>query len=652
MSSRRGLYLGRGWVVVRGLLLALAGPAWAEDSFLDPEKAFSLSARATDPLHVALRFDIAPGYHLYRARFQVKAEPASLALGELALPPGLPEFDIASQKQVEVYKAPVTLVLTLREPVRSAFKLMVGNQGCADKGLCYPPQLRAIKLTPNPGDAVGWTVAALSEAQSDAWPPTGADQAGLPNAALQASASTANPAATLSPSLADPTQPSRFASVLQSRSLLAVAGVFLLAGLLLSLTPCVLPMIPILSSIIVGQAGPVSRSRGFSLALAYSLGMAGVYTGFGMAAGLMGEGLAAALQNAWVLGGFALLLAGLSLSMFGVYELQLPSGLQSRLAQLSGRLQGGQYAGVLLMGGLSALIIGPCVAAPLAGALVYISQTRDVLLGGVALFAMAAGMSVPLLLVGLSAGALLPRAGRWMESVKHFFGMLLLGTALWMISPVLPVWALMLGSALLLLACAVYLGAFERLDLISPGRALTKAGGLLLAALAGLQLVGAASGGGSLLQPLQHLALPSAVASGSAVAGAQPIAALRFEPVADLAGLQQAVAASSQPVLLDFYADWCVACKEFESLTLKDTGVRRELAAYKLLRIDVTANSAADKAVLRHYSLFGPPALLFMNRSGREIESHRVIGFQDASRFSKHLASLAALRSGSEAGLR
>ncbi len=618
------------WASVLALLLAV--PAWAADSFLDPEQAFALSARATDARHIELRFDVAPGYHLYRERFQISAEPLKLALGELQLPRGVSEYDSALQQQVEIFKSAVTLVLPLGEMPRSPFKLLVSNQGCADKGLCYPPQQRALRVTPSDG-AAGWTIAALIDEPSAAADPV--------------------VAATAAPALgaeAAAVQPGRFASALQTRSLLTVAGVFLLAGLLLSLTPCVLPMIPILSAIIVGQAGRVSRLQGFSLALAYSLGMALVYTGFGMAAGLMGEGLAAALQNAWVLGAFALLLAGLSLSMFGVYELQMPNSLQNRLSQLSGRLRGGQHVGVLVMGGLSALIVGPCVAAPLAGALVYISQTRDMWLGGLALFSLACGMSVPLLLVGLSAGTLLPRAGAWMERVKHFFGLLLLSVALWMVQPVLPVWALMSGAALLLLACAVYLGAFDRLERITPGRAMTKAAGLLLAAVAGLQLVGVMSGGQSLLQPLQHLTLARAGAGvGPAVQDE-----LRFERVADLAELQRVVSQTTQPVLLDFYADWCVACKEFEASTLSDAGVRRQLAGYKLLRADITANSAADKALLRQYVLFGPPALLFMPQGGVELESHRVIGFQDAVSFAGHLASVAsvATRLAADAALR
>jgi thiol:disulfide interchange protein DsbD len=590
------------------LVSTMALPAIAADSFLEPELAFPISAKAIDRQNIELRFDVVPGYHLYRERFNARAEPAHVVLGELQIPRGLPDFDIALNKQVEIFKNAVTLILPLTQAPQSEFKLIVGNQGCADKGLCYPPMERALKLTPT---AAGWTISAMTEAQAEAWKP------GLSDSATATE------------------QTGRYAAALQSRSLLAVAGLFLLAGLLLSLTPCVLPMIPILSAIIVGQSGKVSRARGFSLALAYSLGMALVYTAFGMAAGLAGEGLAAALQNAWVLGAFALLLAGLSLSMFGVYELQLPSAMQNRLTEMSGRLKGGQHLGVLLMGGLSALIVGPCVAAPLAGALVYISQTKDVLLGGLALFSMACGMSVPLLLVGLSAGTLLPRAGGWMERVKHFFGVMLLAVALWMVSPVLPAWALIAVAALLLLACAVYLGAFERMEAVTPGRALTKAGGLALAALAGLQLVGLVSGGTSLMQPLQHL-----VSSGKTGLPAFEANELKFERVADLASLQQVVSQSSQPVLLDFYADWCVACKEFEALTLSDPAVRRQLAGFKLLRADVTANSSADKELLRKYALFGPPAILFMKQDGLELASHRVIGFQDAAAFTQHLLNL------------
>ena len=627
--------LKRLWIPLGMLaLLAASGIVRAADEFLDPEVAFKLSARAVDAERIEIRFDIAPGYYLYGDKFSVEAMPGTVQLGELRVPKGKTKFDETFQKEVEYFRDSATLVAPLAKASSAPFKLIVGNQGCADKGLCYPPMQRAFKVETGAGGMAKLSL--LTEAQSAAWTP---EEGGLPAVAAATSttsttaATTAVTGATASTGAAS--EPAQFAQALQSRSLLTVAGVFLLAGLLLAFTPCVLPMIPILSSIIVGQSGPVSRSRGFGLALAYSLGMALVYTAFGMAAGLAGEGLAAALQNAWVLGAFALLLAGLSLAMFGVYELQMPARIQTRLSQWSGRLQGGQHAGVFLMGGLSALIVGPCVAAPLAGALVYISQTRDVLLGGVALFALASGMSVPLLLVGLSAGSLLPRTGVWMERVKHFFGVMLLAVALWLVSPVLPSWAMMLGVAALLLACAVYLGAFERLsESVTPGRAVTKGMGLMLAVLATLQLAGMASGGRDLLQPLQHL---SAGVGGPLGPTASNQAELKFQTVANLAALDAAVRVSNKPVMLDFYADWCVACKEMEALTFADESVRKRLAGMTLLRANVTANSADDKALMRKYGLFGPPALLFFAPAGPELSRARVIGFQNARMFGEHL---------------
>ena len=615
-------------------LLALNTGARAADEFFDPEVAFKLTARAADAQRIEIRFDIAPGYYLYGDKFSVEAVPAAVRVSDVQVPKGKVKFDETFQKDVETFRDSATLVAQLAQSAAAPFKLLVGNQGCADKGLCYPPMQRAFNVEPGPGGALKLTL--LTEAQSAGWTPTtaGATASTAPKGAAGFASSAVGAVAGAA------TETGQFAQALQSRSLLTIAGVFLLAGLLLSFTPCVLPMIPILSSIIVGQAGHVSRGRGFGLALAYSLGMALVYTAFGMAAGLAGEGLAAALQNAWVLGAFALLLAGLSLAMFGVYELQMPAAVQTRLTQWSGRLQGGQHAGVFLMGGLSALIVGPCVAAPLAGALVYISQTRDVLLGGVALFALATGMSVPLLLVGVSAGSLLPRAGLWMERVKHFFGVMLLAVALWLVSPVLPGWALMLGVAVLLLVCAVYLGAFERLpEAVTPGRAVTKGVGLMLAVLATLQLAGMASGGRDLLQPLQHLAAGGG--QGSAVAANK--GELKFQTVANLAALGAAVQSSNKPVMLDFYADWCVACKEMEALTFADEAVRKRLAGMTLLRVDVTANSADDKALMRKYSLFGPPALLFFAPAGEELSQARVIGFQNAKAFGEHLDRIEAM---------
>ena len=606
--------------------VALALPAiaaQAAETFLDAAQAFRGSARVIDATTLELRFDIAPGYHLYRERLAIALAGGAATLGMAPLPAGTREHDGNFDKEVEVYRD----ALVLRLPVSAAdgadgavLRLQVEHQGCADQGLCYPPQTSALDVRTGDGNLIS----AVWHADAETAPPGPAliAIAALPGAV-------AGPAAEAAGSVE---------TALRSGNLLTIAGVFLLAGVLLSFTPCVLPMVPILSSIIVGQGAPASRLRGFSLAVAYSLGMALVYTAFGVVAGLLGEGLAAALQNPWVLGAFALLLATLSLSMFGVFEIQVPGALQDRIGAVSNRLRGGRHAGVFVMGGLSALIGGPCVAAPLAGALVYISQTRDVLIGGVALFSLACGMSVPLLLVGLSAGSLLPRAGAWMVRVKTFFGVMLLAVALWLVSPVLPAWALMglLGSGALM--AAVYLRVFDRLAPEAGGPArFAKGLGVVLAVLGTTQIVGAMSGGADVTQPLRHLAR----ADGGDVTGA-PAAALRaveFKRVRSLAELDAALQAADRPVMLDFYADWCVSCKEMEHQTFSDPAVRQRLAGAVLLQADVTGNSAEDKALLKRFGLFGPPGVLFFDARGGEAAASRVIGFMPPESFGRALSA-------------
>lgn len=639
-----GLPLLRQLVALFGLMVLLlsGGIARAADDFLEPDQAFKLSARVADAATIELSYQIAPGYYMYRERFAIEAAPAEVQLGEAAYPKGKVKFDETFQKEVETFRDGLRIPL----PVRAApgeFKLTVTSQGCADKGLCYPPRPQVLKVLV--ADGALRQVTLLGDEAGAAWQPAagpalalggqGGGSAGAASAAAASSPGAVAGAAKSEPATAGGVAGGAGGGVegaLRSGSLWTVVGVFLLAGLLLSFTPCVLPMLPILSSIIVGQGAPVSRPKGFVLSLAYSLGMALVYTAMGVAAGLAGEGLAAALQNPWVLGAFALLLVGFSLSMFGFYELQLPSALQNRLSATSGRLQGGSYAGVFLMGGLSALIVGPCVAAPLAGALVYISQTRDVLLGGAALFALACGMSVPLLLLGLSAGSLLPRAGAWMEGVKRFFGVLLVAVALWMVAPVLPTWVAMAAWGVLALGSAVQLRAFDHLPDDAAGlRRIAKALGVALALAGAAQIVGLLSGGRDLLQPLAHLRA-AAVAPGTAAPAAAGHA-LAFQRVKTLAELEAAVRSAGRPVMFDFYADWCVSCKEFEQFTFSDPQVRARLANVLLLQVDVTANNADDKALLKRFGLFGPPAILFFDPAGQELADRRVIGFQNVAQF-------------------
>ncbi|HSI56284.1 MAG TPA: protein-disulfide reductase DsbD, partial [Ideonella sp.] len=493
-------------------------------------------------------------------------------------------------------------------------------QGCADRGLCYPPQRGSVSWQREPGGALSVSWAAADDfADAPAAGPASAP------AAIAAPA----PAATAAAAIPNDIPNDSSAAALRSGSLLKVVGMFLLGGLLLSFTPCVLPMLPILSSIIVGQGEAVSRGKGFGLALAYSLGMALVYTSAGVVAGLLGAGFAAALQNPWVLGSFAALLSLLALSMFGVWEFQMPGFIQERVNGASNRLTGGRHLAVFAMGGLSALLVGPCVAAPLAGALLYISQTRDVVLGGAALFALAAGMSVPLLLLGLSAGSLLPRAGRWMEHVKTFFGVLLLAVALWLVSPVLPIQATMGVAGAGALVLLVGLGAFE-----ATRTRVLRGLSLVLGLWAVAVLAGSLSGGDSLLQPLRHLARAG---QGGDVARAEAKAGPAFQRITRLEELDAALRTAARPVMLDLYADWCVSCKEMEHLTFSDPAIRPRMERALLLQADVTADTAEAKALMRRFGLFGPPAVLFFDAQGSELPTARTIGYEAPEAFARRL---------------
>lgn len=584
------------------LTFMLSPLASAEEDFLEPEKAFRFSAKMIDAQTAEVTYRIADGYYMYRERFAFRAEGATL--GEPQIPSGKVKFDETFQKDVETYRKSVTI----RMPVQAtgAFRLTATSQGCSDKGLCYSPMESTENLSAGGRGTLLDTVAALR----------GDTQIDRP-------VITPSPVASVTEIDAPvDTEMGRIESALQSGKLLAILPLFLLLGVGLSFTPCVLPMVPILSSIIVGEGASIKRRRSFGLAVTYSLGMALVYTALGIAAGLVGEGLAAALQNPWVLTAFALLMVALALSMFGVYQLQAPAAMQAALTQVSNRQRAGKSAGVFAMGAISALIVGPCVAAPLAGALVYISQTRDVVVGGGALFAMAAGMSVPLLLIGASAGSLLPRAGAWMDGVKRFFGVLMLAVALWMVSPVIPVWAQMTGWA----ALGIGYGAYLLWN--TPAGWFAKAAGLVFVAVGLTQLIGVATGGRDALMPLAHL-------TGNVQHGPT------FQRVRSVAELETALARTGgRPAMLDFYADWCVSCKEMEKLTFTDPQVRAIMDRIVLLQVDVTANNADDKALLKRFGLFGPPGILFFDAEGREIPKARVIGYQNASRFLQSLSAV------------
>jgi thiol:disulfide interchange protein DsbD len=609
-----------------GALLFFA-PVVKSTEFLDPAVAFQPAARALDDRTLEVRFVIAPGYYLYRDRFRFAAD--NVTLGAPQLPPGK-EKDDESFGKVAVFYNNVAIRLPVERnasgPLR--FTLQVTSQGCAESGLCYLPQTQdlAVEVPAEGAAPVALTTDTGSGANGGAGDAS-AGQGGAQGGGQDESGF--------------------FAATLGQAGFWGKLSLFFLAGLGLAFTPCVFPMLPILSSLIVGHADhdkreTVSKRRAFLLSLFYVLGMSLAYAAAGVAAGFSGSLLSNALQNAWVLSTFAGLFVLLAFAMFGFYTLQMPAFLQSALAARSHRLRGGHFFAVFVMGALSALIVGPCVAAPLAGALIYIGTTGDAILGGAALFVMALGMGAPLLAVGVSAGALLPRAGAWMEHVKKGFGVLLLATAVWLVSPVVPALAVMLAYASILLVAAIYLRALDSLPHEAGGwRRFWKGVGVVMLIWGAALFVGALAGGRDPLQPLAILHADGG--NGGAVA-----APLAFERVADLAALDarlQSVSTTNRPVMLDFYADWCVSCKEMARFTFSDPDVRAQLEGFIRLQADVTANSDADKALLQRFGLYGPPGIIFFTAKGQEIPKLRVVGFLDAPRFGTLLRQVSKIES-------
>jgi thiol:disulfide interchange protein DsbD len=588
------------------LLLLLPAVAVPADDLLAPEQAFRFSARALDAKNIEIRYDIAEGYYLYRDKFKFSADPAEAKPGQAQFPPGKVKDDEFFGK-VETYRNEVKIRLPVDAPAElDAVKLTVTSQGCADIGVCYPPNPQTTRVVLAAVSTSDAAKTPLAEALGEAMP--------------QSSAPSRQPAAGAEPG----DESSRIAHFLKQASFWLIIVSFFGFGVLLAATPCVFPMIPILSGIIVGQGHAIGRGRALSLSLAYVLGMAVTYAVAGVAAGLSGALLSSALQNPWVLGSFAVVFVILALSMFGFYELQMPAFLQSRLSDEANRQRGGSVSGVAMMGVLSAVIVGPCVAAPLAGALLYIAQTRDALLGGTALFFMALGMGAPLIALGVSTHALLPKAGAWMEAVKKFFGVMLLAVAIWLVSPVVPPVLSMLAWAGLLIFSAIYLHALDPLPANAHGWQRFWKGVGVVALLVGASLVvGVLAGSRDPLQPL-------AVLRGMAASGES---AVKFERVRTSEELDARLRSAGRPVMLDFYAEWCVSCKEMERFTFTDPAVQTRMRQMVLLQADVTDNTDADKALLKRFGLFGPPGIIFFDGQGNEISSQRVIGFQSTDKF-------------------
>jgi thiol:disulfide interchange protein DsbD len=594
-----------------------------EDDILPVEEAFRFAAEVAAPDRLRLTWDIAPDTYLYEEKIELALEDAAgVQIGAYELPAAEIKPDTVRPDgtigDVAIYHGTVDLDVPLlrgaAEP--TDVTLVAKYQGCAERGICYPPVTERIALA-LPAATETVALAEVAPAAAAAGEAAGDSSSAPPERV---------------------SEQDQIAARLADAGILGAMAIFFGLGLLLAFTPCVFPMIPILSGIIAGQGDSITTRKAFFLSLAYVLAMALTYAVVGVIAGLFGANLQATFQNVWVLTAFAAVFVALSLSMFGFYDLQLPSSWQSKLAEMSNKQEGGTLAGAAIMGALSALIVGPCVAPPLMGALIFIGKTGDAVLGFFALLGLGLGMGAPLLAIGTSAGKLLPRAGMWMDAVKAVFGVLLLAVAILLVERVLPPAVAMILWGLLLIASGVYMGALTTITREAGGwTKLWKALGLALLVYGVLMIIGAAAGGRDTIQPLRGI-----VAAGG---GGQAAAHKAFTPIKTVADLEREVAAASaagKPVMLDFYADWCVSCKEMERYTFPDADVIAALEHFVVLQADVTANDAEDKALMQErFGIPGPPAMLFFDETGAELRGYRLVGFVPAKEFAAHLNEIA-----------
>lgn len=616
------------WLSLALLFTLLAEPASgglfdrfggvSRERVLAADEAFQVLIDAPNGANLEARWTIASGYYLYRDKLQLSLLDAKgVSVKTLEIPPGEMKDDPYFGRQQVFHKQLAIRARLDREAAEpQTVQVRVDYQGCAEIGVCYPPLHRIMTV-------------ALPALPADPTPPVPLATP-LERPGSVASANKADSPQTEARATVDESEQDRLARLLTEQRFWAIP-VFFGLGLLLAFTPCVLPMIPILSSLIIGQETSLDRRKTILLSLTYVLAMALTYTLAGLLAALLGQNIQVWFQNPWVLGLFSLLFVLLALSMFGLYELQVPHYLQSRLVAWSNHQRGGQHIGVAVMGLLSALIVSPCVAPPLIGVLTFIAVTGDLVLGGFSLFALSLGMGVPLLAIGASAGHWLPQAGHWMERIKFIFGVMLLAVALWLLERILPTAVGMMLWATLLIVTATYMGALQPVIQGAPAwRTLLKGVGLVLLIYGGLLLVGAASGGRDPWQPLRGAGLFADTS--------RPNPTLAFRHVKTAAEVDEILRSSKgRLVLLDFYADWCVSCHEMERYTFADFGVQAALSEMITLRADVTANDDADQELMKRFNVIGPPALVFFDSDGRERREYRLVGFVEAIPFTKHL---------------
>lgn len=562
------------------------------EEFLDPEIAFQLIAEMADDYTIRTLWNIAEGYYLYKDKFAFEGESTLAQVGRPQLPKGKEKHDeFFGDTEVYYFGAEILVPISRASTGAGEIELTASFQGCAEDGICYPPMTRTLLV-------------GLSETGS------------MPALALAA-----GPGGDSTPV----SEQDKLATLISEGSLPWVMLSFFGFGLLLAFTPCVLPMVPILSSLIMGSGGTVTARKGFIMSLAYVLPMALTYTVAGVVVALAGKNVQAFFQNPYILVTFSIVFVALALAMFDVWQFQVPAALQNRLNAVSNRQSGGNLVGVGVMGVLSALIVGPCVAAPLVGVLIFIGQTGDAVRGGVTLFALSLGMGAPLLAFGASAGKLAVKAGAWMNTVKSLFGILLLGVAVWLLARILPPRVTMLLWGALAIGTGVVLGAFRHSG--SGGRTLAKVAGFALLAYGAVLGASATVGGFDPLNPLRGTPWHAE-------------RHLDFEHIKTIAELDAAVAdatAQGRLVMLDFYADWCVSCKEMDKYTFTQKAVHDALGDARLLQADVTANDADDQALLKRFGIFGPPTIAFFGLDGDELRGARVVGFMKPEPFAAHI---------------
>jgi thiol:disulfide interchange protein DsbD len=571
-----------------------------QTEFPPPEEVFFPDLFAVDGNTVEVGFRVKPGFYLYKHRISATSLSPNAQAGQLDLPKGKLKFDeFFGESEVYYDEVIGRLAIARATPEAMNLELEVAYQGCADGGLCYLPQTAVLSVK-------------------------------LPEATTVSDLSrTAPPDQHVS-------EQARLARIITESSLWVAAGVFFLAGLGLAFTPCVLPMVPILSGIIAGEGDDVSPSRGFTLAFSYVMGMAIVYTGAGVAAAAAGMQLQATFNQPWILILISLLFVALALGMFGVYDLQMPSSIQTRLAAASGRQKSGTMIGAFIMGALSALVVTACVAPALIAALTVMAQSGDMLRGGTALFAMSMGMGAPLLVVGAAQGKFLPKAGPWMVAIKGAFGFMMLGLAIWMLSRILPGVVTLALWAVLTFMAGVFMGGLTSLGPeASPAQKMGKGFGFLAMIWGVMMLFGSLTGGSNPLQPLATVSFGNV--GNASVAAHDELPFQRIKTVADLDREIAAANAAGKTAMLDFYADWCVSCKEMEAFTFTDESVQAALANTVWLQADVTANDAEDKALLDRFGVFGPPTIIFFGEDGQQRQGYEVVGYMKADAFAEHV---------------